>query len=103
MRSVRKIICAVLMLVFVLSGCSGIFEIKGLNTGNDAFHEDNAAGTVKEDAGPSQGGTLNLFMYRPNTLNPLTTKNQTVRHLSLFIFDQLFFEVRVGEIKNGLA
>jgi len=103
MRSVRKITCVVLLLVLILSGCSGLFEIKGLNTGTGAFLEDNTMDAVKEDVGPAPGGTLNLFMYRPNTLNPLTTKNQTVRHLSLFIFDQLFFEVGDEEVKNGLA
>lgn len=59
--------------------------------------------TVHKDEGPSEGGVLNLFMLKPDTLNPLTTQNPTVRHLSLFVFDSLFNEKEDGTLENCLA
>lgn len=103
MSNIRKIICLILVPVLLLSGCSWLIDIKELDTEADTSQQEDTTGTWREDMGPSQGGTLNLFMYRPDTLNPLTTKNETVRHLSFFVFDQLFAETEEGQVENSLA
>ncbi|NLM75992.1 MAG: ABC transporter substrate-binding protein [Clostridiaceae bacterium] len=105
MKSVLKLITVVLIVVCFLSltGCSKLFD--ALNTEElnpDVAGDDSNMKIKREDSGPSHGGTLNLFMYKFNTLNPLTTKNKTVHHLSLFIFDTLFYKDD-GELKNILA
>lgn len=87
--------------VMIFGGCMDQVKITGqkLETGLNN-------GSVKvdrEDEGPSQGGALNLFMLKPDTLNPLTTQNLTVRQLSFFVFDSLFYEGEDGTPENGLV
>ncbi|NMA67196.1 MAG: ABC transporter substrate-binding protein [Clostridiaceae bacterium] len=90
MKTTFKLFGILLSIVCLLSltGCDKLFNSKELNF--EISGSEDAMKISREDSGPSQGGTLNLFMYRFNTLNPLTTKNKTVQHLSYFVFDSLF-------------
>lgn len=46
------------------------------------------------DRGPERGGTLRLFSTRPDTLNPILTKNMYVQGFSSFIYESL---VKIGK------
>lgn len=96
------IILIPILLVLLLTACHKLLgSTNELESATDA-NKDNML-VSHEDRGPSQGGTLNLFMYKPDTLNPLTTKNKTVRHLSFFVFDSLFYESSNEVLENCLV
>lgn len=101
MKNVQKLMLMTLISALLVTGCSQLavpveqMPETGLDHGSVKI--------IHEDQGPSQGGTLNLFMVKPDTLNPLITQNQTVRHLSSFVFDSLFYEDNEGNLKNGLV
>lgn len=63
--------------VFTLSGCS-------INKSNDK-----KTGSTS-DLIPSEGGTLNLSSYSPDTLNPITTQFSCVRDFLYLIYEGLF-------------
>lgn len=94
-----RIILFTIMIIILLNGCS---EQAAMNEQPETALDNGSVKIINEDIGPSQGGILNLFMIQPDTLNPLTTKNITVQHLSEFIFDSLFYEDEKGNIKGGL-
>jgi peptide/nickel transport system substrate-binding protein len=90
--------------LFCLSGCSGITNllVNSVKEPEPDLYND-ALKVVREDEGPSQGGSLNLFMIYPDSLNPLISLNPTVRHLSFFVFDSLFSNEGDGTLKNILT
>lgn len=90
-----------LILLLVLAGCTQ--SVQSTFEQPQTAADDGAMQEFSEDQGPAQGGILNLFMINPETLNPLTTKNPTVRQLSAFVFDSLFYEIKDGVVENGLA
>lgn len=98
----KSIIVYVLIIItLILTGCN---KYLGRTDSVDSDTEANDSTPVSlEDKGPSQGGILNLFMYKPDTLNPIYTKNKTVKHLSLFVFDPLICESKDEELKNCLV
>ena len=105
MKLFWKLTSIVLTLVCLLSlaGCSKIMNALNPKDLNNETPDDDVNTKVKrEDSGPSQGGTLSLFMYKFTSLNPLTTKNRTVQHLSYFVYDSLFYH-DIDGLKNGLA
>jgi peptide/nickel transport system substrate-binding protein len=55
------------------------------------------------DRGPTQGGTLNMFAIKPDSLNPLLTKKTNTKGILNFVFDSLI-ELDDNQIpKPGLA
>lgn len=101
MRNVQKLVVILLILLLTLSACSQ--ELAPVTQEPETGLDHGSVRIIQEDGGPSPGGVLNLFMTNPDTLNPLTTKNPTVRHLSSFVFDALFIEASEGDLKNGLV
>lgn len=101
MRKIHSIYIVFLMLAIILAGCGP----KPQNTQEDPITgiDDGAVKVIYEDEGPSQGGTLNLFMVSPKTLNPLTTQDSYVRQLAGFVFDSMFYEDESGFIQKGLV
>jgi peptide/nickel transport system substrate-binding protein len=101
MKKVQKLTLMILMMMLVFSGCEQLTapSVSQPETGVDHGN----AKIVEEDGGPSQGGIINLFMITPDTLNPLTTRNQTVRQMASFVFDTLFMEDSEGRVKDGLV
>ncbi len=97
----NKILLILLSMVLILSGCTQqqVNEPAKITTSLDK----GVVRVIREDEGPAQGGILNLFMVKPDTLNPLTSQNATVRQLSAFVFDSLFLEEEDGTLINSLA
>ena len=58
---------------------------------------------LTQDSGPAKGSRLNLFMTKPDSLNPLYTLNPYVRYVSQFLFDSLFTADGEKTCKNSLA
>lgn len=101
MGKVKSFVLGIIALVIVLSGCS--IQIGETTQEPITGLDDGYVKVIREDEGPSQGGTLNLFMVTPRTLNPLITNDLYVRQLSTFVFDGLFYEDDLGSIKEGLV
>lgn len=97
----RKLLIATVLVSLVFGGCTG--QNTNITSEPARANESNTMKVAREDQGPSQGGVLNLFMMKPETLNPLVTKNPYVRQLSGFVFDQLFCEASDGVFENMLA
>jgi peptide/nickel transport system substrate-binding protein len=79
----------ILMVICVLaSSCSeGIYNNSVINQASDEFNNDDDYDIL--DKGPVKGGTLKLFTTKPDTLNPLTTKNSYVSDFLGLIYEGL--------------
>lgn len=73
----KRILALLVASMVVVSGCS-------INKGNVKKSNSNSGIT------PSEGGTLNLSSYSPDTLNPLATQYSCVRDFLYLIYEGLF-------------
>jgi peptide/nickel transport system substrate-binding protein len=83
-----------LLLLLVITLCIAMVSCRtgGLNNQNINYQ----AGTLIHknnddimDKGPVKGGTLNLYITEPDTLNPIITGNANIRDMSDLIFEPL--------------
>lgn len=100
MRRIQKLMVVLIVLMINLSACSQINT--PVNNEPETGLDHGTVKIIQEDGGPSQGGIVNLFMTTPDTLNPLTTKNETVCQMASFVFDALFLDSPDGQLKKGL-
>ncbi|MEN8906474.1 MAG: peptide ABC transporter substrate-binding protein, partial [Clostridiales bacterium] len=70
----------IIIYIFCISGC--------VNTSSQ-YMEDIIEDDYIMDRGPSQGGTLNMFTTKPDTLNPILTKNIYAKDVLRLVFDGL--------------
>ena len=104
MKKRRSVLIIAGVLIVILTGC--LEKVRNFDLDQElGLGDKQEAGMVAgvEDTGPAQGGFLNLFLLQPDTLNPLTTGNTSVRELSMFLFDSLFSEKTDGTIACALA
>lgn len=83
-----KKITALLMAIIIslsLVSCSGNITTVKSNT-----MQPDIVGDYVLDKGPAKGGSLNLFTTKPDTLNPILSKNLYVQEFSKYIFEGLF-------------
>lgn len=102
MNNWKSFIILLLLISITLTGCG---KQSSPNPDDDPITGMNH-GTVKvirEDMGPSKGGSLNLFMVYPDTFNPLTTTSIYVSQMAMFVFDSLFIENEDGAAENNLV
>ena len=71
----KKIFVLLLILIFILSGCSPIAEIGELVSRSSQMDED---------------AQLNLYSYLPNSLNPYVTRYKSTGDILELIYDSLF-------------
>lgn len=81
------ILTATIILCFSLTSCS-LIENNSSSTKNTEIIRD-AEGNII-DNGPVPGGVLKLFSTKPDTLNPILTKNIFVNEFCSLIFEGLF-------------
>ncbi|MEG6611726.1 peptide ABC transporter substrate-binding protein [Pseudoclostridium thermosuccinogenes] len=87
MRRVRIILLAAI--IFLLSACSGYNGYEA-DDSQGIFQKHAVAENGVKDSGPVKGGVLNLFSTKPDTLNPLLTRNVYVKDFLGLIFEGLF-------------
>jgi len=77
------------MLLVVSSACTSYNDYSS-NDALNMLNNASAAGEGVKDSGPVKGGELNLFSTKPDTLNPLLTKNVYVKDFLGLIYESLF-------------
>ena len=85
----KKIILILSALLFISSACTSHNDYSS-NDALNLFQKASVAGNGVKDSGPANGGELNLFSTRPDTLNPLLTKNVYVKDFLGLIYESLF-------------
>lgn len=83
-----KIIIMIMVICILATSCSeGIYNNSVMTQTSDEYNKDDDYDIL--DKGPVKGGTLKLFTTKPDTLNPLTTKNSYVSDFLGFIYEGL--------------
>lgn len=99
-RAFKALIGLMLALVMGLGGCGHQAVVQddySYYTGSEEMP------VLTQDSGPVQGGRLRLFMTTPDSINPIYTFNEYIRHLSGFVFDSLFSANGESSCVNMLA
>lgn len=83
----KKITALIMAIIICLSlvSCSGNTTTVKSNT-----MQSDIIGDYVLDKGPAKGGSLNLFTTKPDTLNPILSKNLYVQEFSKYIYEGLF-------------
>ena len=94
----------VLIIVLLSSGLAGCSQqIPSQTKPVTGVIDEGNMPVLTQDSGPAQGGRLNLFMTKPDSLDPIYTLNPYIRYLSQFMFDSLFVADGEKSCKNSLA
>ncbi|RCX17121.1 peptide/nickel transport system substrate-binding protein [Anaerobacterium chartisolvens] len=85
---------ALIIMLLSLSSCSEADNSGGMGTQDSGTALAAEANDNVVDKGPVKGGVVNLFTTKPDSLNPILTKNIFVQNFTGFIFDGM---VRLDE------
>lgn len=95
----KKSAICIILLTFILmfTGCRSGFDMRQYENGSDykQYQEDYDV----LDRGPVKGGTLNMFATKPDSLNPVLTKNTYTADFLGFIYEGL---TRLGDDQRAV-
>jgi peptide/nickel transport system substrate-binding protein len=97
MSKALKTIAVLVLFIFIFTSCTILDDPGVLEEENNAVQLGEQLGTDNEyrkiddimDKGPVRGGVLNLFSTKPDTLNPVYTKNSYVQDFLGLVYEGL--------------